>query len=263
MKKRTPTIRLQSGDMKQAHKHTLTNLQLMYNALPASFRKKVAKINKSDSYVSAHSTPSGLDPDTEEGIWSTAYVAFERIRARRTVFKERQDHWAKPFEDRNCAEVVTALAHRDMEWPSHGDFRPEVHITVCNTPIVHKINDSYQNRGHWHIEVPLTYARKPELHQVPLQWLQRGGNKFACFITDIYDRTKDDQTQSTQYSCTFYAWNRSKHAESSVPREGTLLIYESESDDDVIGFGESLKKARSLLNRRLKARTMEALENAW
>ena len=246
----------------EGDKTALLFKQGMFNLLPSDFRRFIHDKENGKEYVSAHHTPDDI-PLKYRRMWPTAYGLYNSIRSYRNEFKEFYDHWALDFNERNAQEVKKALEKRDMEWPSHGDFAPHTKIKVQNTEIVHEMNVSYRSNDFWHIEVPVTYAKKTDLNYIPLQWLQRNGRKYACFITDIFDKCRDDESNAVKYGCTFYAFNKHDIDNRSVPRSGTLLIFERDNGDEIIGFGENDKKARSLLNRRLKAETMEALSNAW
>lgn len=236
--------------------------QEMFNSLPSDFRRFINDKENGKDYVSVHHTPDDI-PRKYRRVWTTAYALYSSIRSYRNEFKEHYDHWKLNFNERNAQEVKTALSKRDMEWPSHGDFSPHTKIKVQNTEVVYEMNAGYRSKDFWHIEVPVTYAKKTDLNYIPLQWLQRGGKKYACFITDIFDKCRDEESRAIKYGCTFYAFNKHDIDNRSVPRSGTLLIFERDNGDEIIGFGENDKKARSLLNRRLKAETMEALNNAW
>lgn len=194
---------------------------------------------------------------------------FRQLQNIRRQVAERNDYWSMSIADRNREDIRSALQQRGIEFPSHGEFVP--HMAVYLKGDIEKgIKDDYSDAidtwntrytsQQWKVEVPMTYARKPQLKHIPMQWLTRNNNKFLCLVTDVYNGRMEDDIAI--YDCTFYAYNKNSPL-SNQPKQGCVMMYLKSNNHFLVGFGETVKKARSLLNRRLKAETMEALADAW
>lgn len=242
----------------------------MIAAMPLQAKQQLANFHRNGGYsFYSRDYEKTVTDSTAKDLSDVTEHMFRQLQNIRRQIEERNDYWSMSIGDRNREDIRAALRHRQLEFPSHGEFVPHLAVYLKGdiekgikddwSDVIDDFNSRYSHH-HWKVEVPITYARKPQLKHIPLQWLTRNGNKFLCLVTDVYNGRMEDDIAI--YDCTFYAYNKN-NALSNQPKQGCVMMYLKSNNFFLVGFGETVKKARSLLNRRLKAETMEALADAW